>query len=102
MRVEPLIGMVLQYEVLRARALLGEWDAVDAAFQRVPAEAAAKVAHWLTRIRLALWRDDPTERRRVADELLADDFPNKAFPLAYASYLAGRAGPVEAQLFLTG
>lgn len=45
--------LVLQYQVIRARALLGEWKAVDAALGMVPTEAAAKIAYWLTRIRLA-------------------------------------------------
>ena len=98
MRVEPLLELVLPYQIVRARALLGEWDAVDAAFRQVPEEAAGKIAYWLTRIRLALWRDDPDVRKRVLDELAADAFPNKAFPLAYAGYLRGEPGLVEKQL----
>ena len=99
MRVEPLLALVLPYQVVRARALLGEWDAVDAAFREIPTETAGKLAYWLTRTRLALWRNDPIERRRVLDGLAADNFPNKAFPLAYASYLRDqRPGPVEQQL----
>ncbi|MBX3204991.1 MAG: protein kinase [Labilithrix sp.] len=99
MRVEPLLRLVLQYQVVRARALLGEWDAVDAELRRRPSEDAGKVAYWLTRTRLALWRSDPGESATILAELTADSFPNKAFPLAYASYLRdGRAGPVERQL----
>lgn len=99
MRVEPLLELVLPYQVVRARALLGEWDAVDALFREVPAEAAAKIAYWLTRTRLALWRDDPGERKRVLEGLAADTFPNKAFPLAYAGFLRdAKPGPVERQL----
>jgi serine/threonine-protein kinase len=98
MRVEPLLELVLPYQIVRARALLGEWDVVDAELRKVPTEAAAKIAYWLTRTRLALWRDDPAERRAVLDGLAADAFPNKAFPLAYAGYLRGEPGLVERQL----
>ncbi|MBX3201088.1 MAG: protein kinase [Labilithrix sp.] len=99
MRVEPLLRLVLQYQVVRARALLGEWDAVDAELRRRPSEDAAKVAYWLTRTRLALWRNDDGESASVLEGLAADAFPNKAFPLAYAAYLKdGRPGPVERQL----
>ncbi len=99
MRVEPLLELVFSYQVVRARALLGEWDAVDAAFRKVPTEAAGKIAYWLMRVRLALWRDDPADRRRVLEGLDADVFPNKAFPLAYAGYLRDAPpGPIERQL----
>jgi len=98
-RIEPLLQLVLQYQVIRARALLGEWKAVDAELRQVPTEAAAKIAYWLTRIRLALWRNDPSEDASILAGLAADTFPNKAFPLAYAGYLKdGRPGPVERQL----
>jgi serine/threonine-protein kinase len=88
---EPSLREALETGVLRARALLGQWDAVGASFRERPERGGARLTYWLTRIRLALWKNDAEEKRRVKTELLADAFPHKTFPMLYARFLGSNA-----------
>jgi serine/threonine-protein kinase len=88
---EPGLRDALEPGVLRARALLGQWDVVESIFRHRPEGGGARLSYWLTRIRLALWKNDVDEKRRVRKELAADGFPHKTFPMLYARFLGSEA-----------
>lgn len=101
MRAEPVLAATLPFHIVRAHALLGEWDVVDRAFATRPREDGARTTYWLTRARLSMWREGTREAARVLAELEADPIPNATFPMGFARVaIDGSFGPTERAFLL--
>jgi hypothetical protein len=87
MTVEPRNRVLLEPAIVRACALRGEWAEVEAALQRQLESGGDRLSYWLARTRLALWKNDPREKRRVKSELASARFPHKTFAMLYAGCL---------------
>lgn len=68
---DPDLGM-LDATLARAYALLGDWEASDAAFAKVRGD---NLFRWIIAARLAVWRNDPVHAARLIAELDQVDLP---------------------------
>jgi serine/threonine-protein kinase len=65
--LEPRLDLI-RYDAARAHALLGDWGAADAAFDRAPTSDDELNPYWIFRARLCLWRRDRERAARVVPE----------------------------------
>jgi serine/threonine-protein kinase len=100
-RAEPVLQGTLPFQIVRAHALMGEWDVVDRTFATRPREQGPLTTYWLTRARLSVWREGTREAARVLAELAADPIPNATFPMAFARVpVEGVFGSTERAMLL--
>jgi TolB-like protein len=89
---EPRLRATLPFLFARADALDGDFRAVDHCFHTPPrAGSASEIAtYWLTRARIALWRQGTDEPGRVVEGLTKESAPGAIFAREIA--LAARDG----------
>jgi TolB-like protein len=68
--LEPRIGRA-RGDIVRVRALLGEWSEVEPLYSTMPADEAEQNGVWFMRARIALWRGDVDWATRAMLEMPA-------------------------------
>ena len=94
--LEPSIDMA-SGDLLRGRALVGDWSAYEAAMDEDPPEGALGTPRWFLLARLTSWRKDPALTAALRAKVLARSFELKNEILAILDMCDARAPAAAVQ-----
>ncbi len=86
---------VLRYEIVRLRALTGDWDSALALADESPQPGSVNM-YWLLRWRLLMWRRDKEGAQEALATASKGTFEFRTVAIAMLSFIAGVTGPEAA------
>lgn len=97
--LEPSIDLA-SGDLLRGRALLGDWSAYEAEIDRDPAPGALGAPRWFLLARLTTWRRDAVTAAAFREKVLRHDFALKEDILRILDLFSSKASGPEIQAAL--